>query len=332
MDRFREIILESGFKPFLADQIVDWVYKKKVQSFDDMRNISKVNRESLSQLFSIPSFSLQDQISSDEGAVKLIGVLHDSNHLECVVLKEKTYNTLCVSSQCGCPAGCTFCLTGYVGFKRQLTQSEIVGQVYLAESLGYSISNLVFMGMGEPMLNFDTLFSAIDWLNHPKGFGIGKRHITISTVGYLAGIRRLIKEERFVNLAFSVGHPNPRKRIKIMPFQERNPFMDVVEAIKTYQGMHNRQLTLEYTTIAGFNEDDDAIRELITLGKYLEAKINLINMNPHPKLPQQPISVSRLLAIKDQIANASLPVTVRYRKGQDIAAACGQLGESHLNS
>ena len=325
-------VSDLGIKSFVADQIADWVYKKHVSGFSEMRNISTQNQALLDKHFRIEAFSLHQQIPSDEGAIKLISTLDDGNSVECVILKEKTYNTLCVSSQCGCPAGCTFCLTGYVGFKRQLTMAEIVGQVYLAETLGYPITNLVFMGMGEPMLNFDTIFQSIDWMNDSKSFGIGKRNVTISTVGYLAGIKRLIKEERFVNLAFSVGHPNPKKRVQLMPFQERNPYMEVVESIKHYQSMHNRKLTLEYTTINGFNEDSDAIRELITLGKYLDAKINLINMNPHPKLPHQPISVSKLLEIKERIYREGVPVTVRYRKGQDIAAACGQLGESHLNS
>lgn len=166
---FKEVVSKAGFQPFIADQVFHWIYQKKVSSFDEMKNISKSNQQKLGELYQIPAFKLQDKIPSDEGAIKLIGQLSDGNSVECVVLKEKSYNTLCVSSQCGCPAGCTFCLTGYVGFKRQLTQAEIVGQVYLAESLGYPITNLVFMGMGEPMLNYDTLFSSIDWLNDPKG-------------------------------------------------------------------------------------------------------------------------------------------------------------------
>jgi len=189
---------------------------------------------------------------------------------------------------------------------------------------------LVFMGMGEPMLNFDQVFKAIDFITDPENMGLSKRRITVSTSGFLTNIQRLIDEKRYINLAFSVGHANPEKRIRLMPIEKKNPIMQVAAKLHEYQSLHNRKLTLEYTLIDGMNEDDQAIKELINLAKYLKAKINLINLNPHPKIPFKPVPVKVLHRVRSLVEAENVPVTIRYRKGDDVSAACGQLGESHL--
>ena len=235
-----------------------------------------------------------------------------------------------MSSQCGCPVDCKFCLTGVVGFKRQLSTAEIVSQIVYANSIGYPIKNIVFMGMGEPLLNYEAVFEAIDILTADYSYDLSKRSITVSTSGYAPGIKRLMKDERYINLAFSVGSADPLTRVQLMPIEKRHSIIDFVKLLKEYQSLHNRKLTLEYTTLEGVNDSDYQIQALMNLSCYLDAKINLINLNPHPLIPYKPLSEKALLKIRDRIKSKKLPVTVRYKKGQDITAACGQLGQSHL--
>jgi len=330
-DELKTKLIELGFKPFASDQILDWIYKKFVLDVDKMSNVSKAHRDLLKKEFKWNWYSsVQTFPSSDKLAIKYVFRLDDHNSIESVVLKEKKYVTLCVSSQAGCPVDCKFCLTGVVGFKRNLDASEIVGQILAANQDGHGISHLVFMGMGEPLLNYENVFKAIDILNHEKGFMISKRKMTLSTSGYLHGIKRLIEDNRPINLAFSVGNANPLKRVNLMPIEKRNPIMEVAKLLKQYQDSHNRKLTLEYTLLEGQNDSPQDIKELCALATYLDAKVNLINLNPHPKIPFKPVSSQHLLTVKHWIHKAGVPVTIRFRKGQDISAACGQLGESYL--
>ena len=323
--------ITQGIQKFVAHQVFDWVYKKHVDTVSKMVNISIANRETLEQAFEFRPFKTVDSITSkEELAIKNLCHLNDEKIVECVILKQKTYNTLCISSQVGCPVDCKFCLTGVMGFKRQLTASEIIAQVALAFSMGHPISNIVFMGMGEPLLNYKAVFQAIEHLCSEDTYNMSKRKITVSTSGYIQGINQLIKDENYISLAFSVGSADPIKRRRFMPTEIRNPIIEFVKVLKTYQNMHNRKLTLEYTLLEGKNDSDYDIRSLISLSKYLDAKVNLINLNPHEKIPFKPVSTKVLLKIKDTIAAANCPVTVRYKKGQDITAACGQLGESGL--
>tara|TARA_B100000427_G_scaffold325713_1_gene333045 strand:- start:11813 stop:12847 length:1035 start_codon:yes stop_codon:yes gene_type:complete len=328
----KEYCIKLGLPGYVADQVLDWVYKKHQLCLEKMKNISKKNQAILADHIDFNIFKNVQSIKSDEeNAIKNSCVLADGNFLECVILKEKTYNTLCVSSQCGCPVDCKFCLTGVVGFKRQLTAAEIVKQVVYSFSIKQPITNIVFMGMGEPLLNAKEVFKAIDMLTHPKLYNISKRNITVSTSGFIKGIEYLIKHDRVVNLAFSVGSADPIKRERLMPVEKRNPIIEFAKIVKEYQAMHNRKLTLEYTLLEGVNDTDYDIKSLINLAKYLNAKINLINLNPHKKIPFKPVSITKIHAIQTVIKKQKCAVTIRYKKGQDITAACGQLGESYLS-
>ncbi|MGE4169510.1 MAG: 23S rRNA (adenine(2503)-C(2))-methyltransferase RlmN [Candidatus Margulisiibacteriota bacterium] len=330
-EELRNWVQEQGLKPFIADQLLNWVYKRYVLDFEQMTNLAKPLRATLAEALDTLVFTKVEKLVSKDGlAVKYIHTLTDNSYIEMVVLKEKSYNTLCISSQCGCPVDCKFCLTGVSGFKRNLEVQEIIGQLHRSFADGYPISNIVFMGMGEPLLNYDNVFKAIEIITSPDGFGISKRKITVSTAGYLQGIKRLIKDQQFINLAFSVGNADPIKRAALMPIENRNPLMEVVKTIKQYQDMHNRKLTLEYTLLEGKNDSDQDLKGLVGLSKYLNAKINLINLNPHSRIPFKPVSSAVLTAFKEKIHAMGAPVTIRFRKGQDISAACGQLGESRL--
>ena len=323
---------QLGLKKFVVSQIIDWLYQKNVTEFDQMTNISKKNQQLLQKSFHVlPYQNIQILPSKDGFATKYIIQLFDGKTIECVVLKEKDYDTLCLSSQAGCPMDCKFCVTGIAGLERNLSVSEIVGQLLLTKSHGHRINHIVFMGMGEPLLNEKKLLDALIRFEEVPYFNLSKRNITVSTVGYLPGIQNLIKDEKFLNLAFSVGHPNPLLRHKVMPVEQRFSIIDVVTTLKQYQQMHNRKLTLEYTLLKGYNDQLKTIDELVNMSHYLDAKINLINLNPHRQIPYEPISSSSLTDIKKYIQKKGARVTIRFRKGQDIGAACGQLGDSILN-
>ena len=188
------------------------------------------------------------------------------------------------------------------------------------------------MGMGEPLLNLKSVLPALDWIQSDWGFNLSKRHITVSTSGYLAGIQHLIKEDISLNLAFSVGAANPAIRETIMPIEKRNPITDVAQALHQYSKQHNRKLTLEYTLLKGVNDSTDCANQLANLALFLNAKVNLINLNPHPKIPFEPVSNASLMAFKEALIQQKIRTTVRYSKGQDVVAACGQLGESNLSA
>lgn len=326
-------LCELGMPRLAAKQLMQWVYRG-VLSADGMTDISKAVRATFETLgIGLNPFKqVRSYSAKGDLATKFELTLDDGAKIESVVLHESDYHTLCVSSQSGCPVDCRFCLTGVVGFKRQLRVDEILGQLSVAIQAGFPITNVVFMGMGEPLLNADAVLAAIDAMNAPWGFGLSKRNVTVSTSGYVAGIRRLIDEKRAVNLAFSVGSPDPTIRRTIMPIEDRNPIMTVARTSKEYGALHNRKLTLEYTLLDGVNHSDQECRELAHLAQYLDAKVNLINLNPHPKIPFRPVSEATLQRFKTGLAKQKVPVTIRFKRGQDIAAACGQLGESCLST
>jgi len=331
IQELKDKFVELGFQGFVAKQCLDWVYKKNIYDVANMSNISKSNREKIAELFDFSLFKdVKSVHSKEENAIKNICKLEDGNIIECVILDQEDYYTLCISSQCGCAVDCKFCLTGVVGFKRNLTVAEIVKQVVYCFSIGYPIKNIVFMGMGEPLMNYENVMAAIDYLTAKQTYDLSVRAITVSTAGYMAGLKRLIKDERFLNLAFSVGSADPIKRIKFMPIESRNSIIEFVKVLYNYQQMHNRKVTLEYTLLEGVNDSDYDIRSLINLAHYLNAKVNLINLNPHFKIPFKPVAIKKLLEIRDVVKRNKCRVTIRYKKGQDITAACGQLGESHL--
>ncbi len=329
LSELQNLIKGNGGKPFVAKQVFDWVYKKKVINFDDMTNLSKDLREKLKTIIPIvPFVNVEVLPSSDKLATKYIFELEGHQFIEAVVLVEKKYKTLCISSQSGCPVDCKFCLTGYAGFKKQLSLGEILGQLLYVMNDGHAITHLVYMGMGEPLLNVETVYASIQRITSEEGFYISRRNITVSTSGYLQGIQYLIDQEIAINLAFSVGNPNPDKREKIMSIEKRNPINEVSRLLSQYLKQHNRKLTLEYTLLKGENDGDDELEELANLAKYLNAKVNLINLNPHPKIPFEPVSKDVIKKFKERLTRKGVRATIRFTKGQDIVAACGQLGES----
>ena len=318
-----------GLPGFTLTQVKEWVTEKNILSFQDMTNISKANQERLQQHLCLDPF-LSCQVLPATDATKYIFELSPHVFIEAVAIQEKGYETLCISSQAGCPVDCKFCLTGVSGLKKNLSVTEIIAQLAIIKSKGHRITHVVFMGMGEPLLNLKSVIPALDWIQSDWGFNLSKRHITVSTSGYLAGIEQLISQGIHLNLAFSVGSANPSIRETIMPIEKRNPITEVSQALHRYSKQHNRKLTLEYTLLKGVNDSMDCAKQLANLAQFLNAKVNLINLNPHPKIPFEPVTNGALMSFKDALIQQNIRTTVRYSKGQDVVAACGQLGESNL--
>ncbi|MFC1617471.1 23S rRNA (adenine(2503)-C(2))-methyltransferase RlmN [Candidatus Margulisiibacteriota bacterium] len=311
---------------FVAGQILSWIYEKHVLDFSEMTNISKSNRALLEDKFRIREFQGFETVGSDDGlAKKYVFELFDGLKIESVLLTEKGYNTLCISSQVGCPAKCRFCATGYMGFKRNLSALEIISQILFILKTGEPVSHVVFMGMGEPLLNLDNVLKSIALINSDKGLNISKRKVTVSTCGIIKGIQHLIDEKIALNLAFSVGSPDPMKRKIIMPIEAKNSIIEIARLLKQYLKEHNRKLTMEYTLIKGKNDSEEEIRELGNLAKYLNAKVNLINLNPSDLIPFEPVAVEVINKVKKKLSEKKVNVTIRYSKGAEITAACGQL-------
>lgn len=322
---------EHNLPSYTLSQVRSWVIDRGVLDIPSMTNISKANRDQLAQQLTIHPFkTIQSFPASDGSATKYVLELPHGECIEAVAINEKKYETLCISCQVGCPVDCKFCLTGVSGFKRNLSVSQIVSQLAVINARGHRITHVVFMGMGEPLLNLASVLPAIEWLQQDWGFNLSKRHITVSTSGYLAGIQTLIRQNISLNLAFSVGCADPIIRKTIMPIEERNPIVDVAQALSVYGKQHNRKLTLEYTLLRGVNDSRDCAEQLGHLAHFLQAKVNLINLNPHPSIPFEPVSTQTLMHFKQQLIRHRVTTTIRYSKGQDVVAACGQLGESNL--
>ena len=281
--------------------------------------------------------NFQASISKDEKSIKALITLKDGSKIETVLMRhERDRNTVCVSSQVGCPLGCSFCATGKLGFKRNLEIFEIVEQVlFFARHLktkNEKITNVVFMGMGEPFLNYDNVLEAIKILNNKNGFNLGARHFSISTVGITENIKKLSEEKLQINLAISLHAPEDELRSKIMPINKKYPIEEVLMAVEEYIKKTKRRVMIEYVMIDGVNDSDECAKKLAELVKRPLCFVNLISYNPagiyeayNPTGIFKPSSPARIKIFKEILEKKGITVTQRYRFGQNIKAACGQL-------
>lgn len=321
---------QNGEKPFRAPQIIDWVYAKMAASFDEMTNMSKDLRMKLASQFSFPVLKLiKTQESEDQETIKFLWELPDHKRVESVLILSGDRRTVCVSSQVGCPARCAFCASGKEGLMRNLSSAEIVEQVLhinrFLKGKGERVSHIVFMGMGEPMENYESVVKAIEILHLPEGLNISQRRITISTVGVVEGIHRLAKEELKVNLALSLHAPNQQVRKKIIPYARKYPLEEVLMAVDDYSRQTKRDITYEYTLLAGINDHYKHAVELAQLLAGKQCTVNLIPYNPVDGLNLDRPEKEIIEDFRAVLEEAGINTTWRYTKGKDIAAACGQL-------
>jgi len=326
---FRALNLE----PYRGRQIFQWLWQKGVNDFNQMTNLSLNLRKLLSEKFTIEDIKPVKNIKSSDGAEKFLWELGDRNFIESVFIPEPPRRTVCISTQVGCPLGCLFCATGLIGFKRNLTGVEIAGQVQqVQKSVGDKLTNIVFMGMGEPLLNLDNIFLALDIITSSIGFGISQRHITISTAGVIEGIEKLLKSKWKVKLAISLNFAEQKIRENYMPVAKNNPLKEVLKLSRIYSEK-KEMVTFEYVLIDGINDSQKDAHQLLKLLKGIPSKINLIPYNGHPDLPYKSPEPDKIARFQQILFDSNHPVTLRKSKGRDIFAACGQLaGNSRDNN
>lgn len=328
----RDFFASIGEKPYRAEQILRWVYHRQVDDFDAMTDLGKELRQKLSEVAELHTPRIVSEKTSVDGTVKWLMGLPGGNAVETVFIPEPGRGTLCVSSQVGCALNCTFCSTGAQGFARNLTTSEIIGQVWLAaRALGHErngtrrITNVVMMGMGEPLLNFSAVIPALRLMRADLGFGLASRRVTVSTAGLVPGILDL-KQAVDVALAVSLHAPTDEVREQIVPLNRKYPIADLMAACRSYlDGQRKRTVTFEYTLLDGINDSPQQARQLVKLLRRLPSKLNLIPFNPFPGTRYRCSSSERIATFQKIVRDGGLIATVRRTRGDDIDAACGQL-------
>jgi len=330
--RMQEFFVSIGEKPFRAEQLLKWIYHARITDFAQMTNLSVELRQRLPELAVIePPKILREQTSTD-GTVKWLMGSGTGNAIETVFIPESRRGTLCISSQVGCALNCSFCSTGAQGFSRNLSASEIIGQVWqAAESLGHErngtrrITNVVFMGMGEPLLNFDAVLPALSLLRDDLGFGLAAKRVTVSTAGLVPGIDRL-RDSIDVALAVSLHAPVDDLRETLVPLNRKYPIKELMAACSRYaSGKHKRSVTFEYTLIDGVNDQPEQAQKLVKLLRKLPSKLNLIPFNPFPGAQYRCSPPRKIREFQEIVMAGGLIATVRKTRGDDIDAACGQL-------
>lgn len=329
-----------GEKPFRAVQLMKWIHQQGVTDFDLMTNISKDLREKLKTVAEIRPPVIRDTFAAQDGCYKWIVGVESGSGVEMVYIPEAGRGTLCVSSQAGCSLDCSFCATGKQGFNSDLTSAEIIGQLWLAnrELGGFSVpgkgsssgsrpvTNVVMMGMGEPLLNFDNVIMAIDLMMDDNCYGLSKRRVTISTSGVVPAIRRL-REVTDASLALSLHAPNDELRDQIVPLNRKYPISEVLQSVNDYLDSlpDSRVATIEYILISGVNDHRQHARELAELLRNVPCKINLIPFNPFDGSDYKRSSNSAISTFRKLLQDAGYTVTIRTTRGDEIGAACGQL-------
>lgn len=320
--------------PFRSNQLWNGIYKNFWNAPEHFSNFPKLLREQLFLNFEFSPLSPIKMLkSSDNQTEKYLFQLHDGNAIETVLMKYDERNTLCISTQAGCAMGCVFCATGQMGFKRNLTTGEIVEQVLFfgrkLSKIGEKVTNIVLMGMGEPFHNYDATLQAIDILSDPKGFGLGARRFTISTVGLVPMIKKFADENRQINLAVSLHAVNDQARSSMMPVNKKYPINEVIEACKYYFNQTHRRITFEWALIAGKNDSEEIAENLAKLLKGLICHVNVIPLNPTSQSTYQAATKDQTIKFQKVLERNGIPCTIRLRRGIDIQAGCGQLAITH---
>ena len=321
-------------KSFRAKQVYEWLWKKNASSFDEMSNLSKELREMLQQFYYIDHIQLQDQQISKDKTIKCAFTIEEGKVVEGVLIPTKSRTTACISSQVGCSLSCTFCATGRLKLLRNLSAGEIVDQVvYLknqAEGLyGQNLTNIVYMGMGEPLLNYKNVLQSIDRLCSEDGLGISPKRITVSTAGIAKMIRKLGDDDVKFNLALSLHAANDKKRDKIMEINESNNLSELSEALEYFHEKTGSRVTFEYIIFKDFNDEIDDARELANFAKCVPCKINIIEYNPIENGEFEQADAHKVDAFAAFLESKNLIVNVRRSRGKDIDAACGQLANKN---
>ena len=327
-EELQTLCIKAGESKFRGGQLFEWLYRHGISSFDSMLNINKSFREHLNEHFILHTLTVENSLPSEEDkSVKILFRTRDDHFVETVSMVENKRHTVCLSSQVGCVLDCHFCATGELGLKRNLSTGEIVDQlIYVRENTDQPITNVVFMGMGEPFHNYNNVLNASDIFHSPKGFNLASTRITISTAGLLPQINKFIKEKRRYKLAISLNASNDKVRTEIMPINKKWSINDLIKSGKEYSNQKKRLIMFEYVLLKGINDSEEDALELARLLQGIPCKINLIPYNEIEEKYQRPdeTTITKFSEILHNYRD-EYRVLVRWSKGQDIAAGCGQL-------
>ena len=332
LDELKQEITQLGEKPFRAEQIFKWLFVDKVKSFDEMTNLSLELREKLKQNYDICNFSIVKKLESKDGTKKYLFGLNDGNAIESVLMQYHFGKTVCVSSQIGCKMGCKFCASTGIPFVRNLTSGEIVEQILAIEQdIEDKISNIVFMGIGEPFDNYDNVINAIKILNNQKGLNIGARHISISTSGIVPKIYRFADENVQCTLSISLHSANNKTRSSMMPVNDAYNIEELIKACKYYIEKTNKRISFEYALAKDNNDNQKDADEIINLLKGMLCHVNLIPINKIENGKYIKSSNENIIRFRDYLNSKGITATIRRELGSDIEAACGQLRRKNLD-
>ena len=334
-EKMSDLMVALNQKPYRAKQLFDWVYERRVTDIDIMSDISKSFRDVLKQTFTFDLPTIHTRQDSADGTIKLLLRLHDGHLIETVLMRYNYGQVVCVTSQVGCNMGCSFCASGLLKRQRNLTPSELVGQVItinnilIEEGQGKRVTHVVIMGTGEPFDNYDNVMDFIRILNHPKALAIGARHLTVSTCGIPDRIRQYAREGLQINLAISLHAPNDELRSSLMRINQAFPLDQLMEAIREYVKLAGRRVTFEYIMIKDVNDGLDHAEQLVRLIKGILAYVNLIPYNEVMENGYRRSPDGRVRAFLDYLTRKGVTATIRKEFGADIDAACGQLRAKH---
>lgn len=332
-NELEEEIKNIGEKPYRAKQIYDWIHLKLVDSFSDMTNLPKVLRDKLEERFFLkPLHAIQVLTSNIDGTQKYLFECADGNVVESVLMRYKHGNSVCISSQVGCKMGCRFCASTIGGLERNLSASEMLDQIYRIQKVtGERVSNVVVMGTGEPLDNYDNLLRFIRILTDENGLNISQRNITVSTCGIIPKMKALAEEKLQITLALSLHAPNQEKRKQLMPIANQYNIDEVIEACRYYFEQTGRRVTFEYSLVGGVNDTNEDCAELVALVKDLNCHINLIPVNPIEEREYVQSDKKVIENFKIKLEKCKINVTIRREMGRDINGACGQLRKSYVD-
>lgn len=326
LDGLKEFFLSINEKPYRAEQVYKWLYKDRVESFGDMTNLSIELRDKLKDYFYIEKLEILEKQISEDGTIKYLFKLPTSDAIETVLMKYNHGYTICLSTQKGCKMGCKFCASTKAAFSGNLTAGEIIEQILMVEKTeDIRISNVVFMGIGEPLDNFDNLVIAIENINNHKGLEIGARHISISTCGVADKIRELADLKLQSTLSISLHATNDIDRSAIMPINNRFNLKELIDAVKYYTETTNRRVSFEYALIKDKNDNLEDAKELVNLIKGIHSHVNLIPINEVEETDYKKTTNEKILKYRDYLNEHGIVATIRRELGSDIDAACGQL-------
>ncbi|MEI4788975.1 23S rRNA (adenine(2503)-C(2))-methyltransferase RlmN [Bacillus sp. FJAT-53060] len=329
LHEIKEWLKEHGEKPFRATQIFEWLYEKRVTSYDQMSNLSKALREKLKGQFAITTLKTVIKQTSQDGTIKFLFELHDGYTIETVLMRHEYGNSVCVTTQVGCRIGCTFCASTLGGLKRNLEAGEIVAQVLKVQQAldetDERVSSVVIMGIGEPFDNFDEMLAFLKIINHDNGLNIGARHITVSTSGIIPKIYQFADEQMQINFAVSLHAPNTEIRSRLMPINKAYKLPKLMEAIEYYIQKTGRRVSFEYGLFGGVNDQVHHAEELADLLKGIKCHVNLIPVNYVPERDYVRTPREQIFLFEKTLKERGVNVTIRREQGHDIDAACGQL-------